>query len=161
MGHQAIVYGRIQGARNPQGDSTASVHRYNRAVLQGIADLDDSWPFLTRHMFSTAEDRIPQAADRGLYRGQIIHFGASFKDDPKSESHWFDWLGKFEGVLKQLLWVTAKVHIETDFSPEKLYLYRVSRDALAEMQEEVAYAGILMEAQAAWTRETIDLSGIQ
>lgn len=118
MGHKAIIYGRIN-SRNGENISV-----YNRRILEEIPDLDDTWPFLTRHMFGTAEEKVGACADRGIYKSLVIHFGASLKDEPNENAHWNDWLIKFELLLNNLVWLDAKVYIETDFSKEKLYLYK-------------------------------------
>src|SRR3954467_6670483 len=131
MGHQAIIYGSIQGERDYARGRRTRVHEYNAAVVRSLPDRDEGWPFLTRHMFAVAEHRVDGDADRGLYKSQVIHFGASLKDEPGKEGHRENWLAKFEGLLlKKLAWVSAKVHIETDFRPERACLYRVRRESL-------------------------------
>jgi hypothetical protein len=112
-------------------------------------------------MFAVAENSIPDTRDRGLYKSQIIHFGASFKDIPDQDAHWDDWLTKFEAALTHLLWISAKVHIETDFRPERIYLYRNNLETLREMLAEVEHTGYLLETHATWTRDVIDRSDIE
>ncbi len=118
MGHQAIIYGRINCIK---GDNVAI---FNRRILQELPDNDDSWPFLTRHMFSATEEKVGPCSDRGIYKSLIIHFGASLKDEPAENAHWNDWLTKFELLLNNLIWQDAKVYIELAFSKEKLYVYK-------------------------------------
>ena len=51
-------------------------------------------------------------------------------------------MSKFESLLlKKLSWVSAIVHIETAFRPERLYVYRVDRESLGELQIEVEQFG--------------------
>ena len=55
MGHQGIIYGRIQTDRDASKATSPSLHEYNAIVLRSLPDRDDDWPFLTRHMFGVAE----------------------------------------------------------------------------------------------------------
>lgn len=68
--------------------------QHNRAVLNRLP-ADDDWPFLTRSMFSTAG----AAPERGRYRSQVVHVGASMK---RVECEWHEWLPKFEALLARL-----------------------------------------------------------
>ena len=87
--------------------------------VKSAPDHGEGWPFLTRHMFAVGEHRVDGDSDRGLYKSQVIHFGASLKDEPGAEAHWAGWLAKFEGLLlRKLAWISAKVHVETDFRPD-------------------------------------------
>jgi len=159
MGHQAIVYGRIQGTKSPNPRFNV-FHHYNRGVLEDrLPDKDDDWPFLTRHMFSIAELSIP-FSDRGIYKSHIIHFGGSLKDDPDEERHWDLWLDKFELLLRHLVWVSAKVHIETDFRPERVYIYRSDSEALTKMRENILEMGHMCELSMTWRREQVEITDI-
>jgi hypothetical protein len=158
VGHQSIIYGRIQGERNGLEGQRTRVHEYNAAVIRSLPDRDDDWPFLTRHMFALAEHRVDGDADRGLYKSQVIHFGASLKDDPNRDAHWTEWLGKFEGLLlKRLVWVSAKVHVETDFRPERVYLYRASRESLGELLLELDQFDPPAVTEVRWERQQFDI----
>jgi hypothetical protein len=158
MGHQAIIYGRIQGDREYARGYRTWTHEYNAAVVRSLPDRDEHWPFLTRHMFAVAEHRVDRDSDRGLYKSQVIHFGASLKDEPKEEVHWEKWLAKFESLLlKKLAWISAKVHLETDLRPERVYLYRVDRESLAELLLEGVQFGIPTVSQVRWVRQHFDV----
>jgi hypothetical protein len=61
----------------------------------------DTWPYLTRSMFSITDD--PR------YREDVLHFGASFKD---ILSGWGDWERKFEKLLIRLEHRGARVLVE-------------------------------------------------
>jgi hypothetical protein len=158
VGHQAIIYGRIQGDRDSSQGHRTGVHEYNAAVLRSLPDRDEDWPFLTRHMFAAAEHRVDGDVDRGLYKSQVIHFGASLKDEPGKLLHWEKWLAKFEAtLLKKLAWLSAKVHVETEFGPERVYLYRVDRGSLGELLLELEqYAGPTM-SEVRWDRQQFDI----
>ena len=58
MGHQAIIYGRIQGERDYSQGRRTRIHEYNAAVVHSLPDRDEGWPFLTRHMFAVGEHRV-------------------------------------------------------------------------------------------------------
>ena len=155
MGHQAIVYGRIQSDREPSQATAPSLHEHNAIVLRSLPDSDDEWPFLTRHMFGVVE--YPY---QGLYKSQVIHFGASLKDEPTREGHWDTWLSKFESLLlRKLSWVSAVVHVETDFRPGKVYVYRVDRSSLGELQLEVEQFGRgHAVSEVHWERQQFDVT---
>lgn len=116
MGHESVVYGYIKGATLRPGPDFYALHPLNRAVIQRLPE-DDLWPFLSGSMFTVPRDE-PTA---GRYRRQIIHFGASFK---MIETDWEKWLDKFEHLLRQLYWIEAKVHLETEFLGAHLYVWK-------------------------------------
>lgn len=107
MGWESIVYGYIKGSTLRAGtEQYHDLQPLNRAVINRLPETD-SWPFLTRSMFSySGNDYVS-----GRYRHQIIHFGASFK---QVEEDWQQWLEKLEALLRRLYWVEAKLHLETE-----------------------------------------------
>ena len=155
MGHRAIVYGRVQSDREPSQATSPSLHEYNAIVLRSLPDRDDDWPFLTRHMFGVAEHPY-----QGLYKSQVIHFGASFKDEPGQAGPWDLWLSKFEALLlRKLSWISAIVHVETEFRPERVYVYRVDRESLGELQLEVQQFGRgPTVSEVRWQRHQFDIT---
>lgn len=54
---------------------------------------------------------MPVEWPQGTYQSHIIHFGASFKDEPGAGGFWDTWLNKFESLLKQLYWDSATLHL--------------------------------------------------
>ena len=92
-------------------DAGSQVDQYISALavidtLPASAD-DDSWPFLTRAMFShTASPH---------YRDEIVHFAASYKDILGS---WDDWAHKLEQILSQIEFEEATVLIEDCYRGE-------------------------------------------
>jgi hypothetical protein len=115
MGHEAIVYGRIEGAHWRVGEHFARTYALNQQAIANIPATDE-WPWLVRGMFAP-----PAPWPRGTYRSQIIHFGASLKDDPADEAVWASFTAKFEAVLRTLYWHSAVLHLETDFIPHRTY----------------------------------------
>jgi hypothetical protein len=105
MGFESIVYGRIEGATyRAAGQQFRQLQKLNRQVIRSLP-LMDEWPFLTRHMFALPGP-FPHG---GLYRCQVIHLGASFKE---LEGDLSIWLGKFEAVLRRLYWFSARLQLE-------------------------------------------------
>jgi hypothetical protein len=78
--------------------------------------VEDEWPYFVRGMFA-----LPAAFPEGTYRSQVIHFGASSKDEPGDPRPWDEWLGKFEALLRELYWDFAVVHLETEFVPARVF----------------------------------------
>jgi hypothetical protein len=158
VGHQAILYGRIQEHWEGSGTRWPMVPEYNRAVLEGLPDGDDRWPFLTRHMFAVAPRPFHGAMDRGQYRGYVIHFAASTKDDPQDPGWPERFLNKLEGlVLSRMLWSTARVHFESLFFPEHDVHYDVDPESLGSLYAELSEGRFAARtvAEAKWTRQEL------
>lgn len=108
MGLESVVYGMIRG-RAYHVDRRNALHELNEIALNKLPTKDE-WPFLTRGMFSF----VPHdSAPFGIYKSQIIHFGASFKS---LEDEWPAWITKFEALLKTLYFDTATLHLNSEGS---------------------------------------------
>lgn len=108
MDNESIVYGVIRevGAGLPRERRLRQEH--NRRIIDALPSAD-GWPFLCREMFGVSGfDEMG-----GTYQTQVIHFGASYR---AVEYEWEKWMAKFETLLKQMYWVSAKVHLETELS---------------------------------------------
>ncbi len=108
MDNESIVYGCIKHL--PFGDERqrkASCF-HNRRALRALPEADE-WPFLSQDMFAIAGD--PGAG--GGFQTQVIHFGMSYR---AVEYEWEHWIAKFERLLKRMYWVSAVVHLETEFA---------------------------------------------
>ena len=114
MGHEAIVYGRINGATWHVGDGFRRMYDLNRDALAAVPE-EDNHPWVVRGIFA-----LPAPYPQGFYRRQIIHFGLSLRDFPDEQDRWDVWLGKFERVLRGLYWWKATAHFETDFGPPRV-----------------------------------------
>jgi hypothetical protein len=124
MGHEAVIYGVIIGASYRIGDKYSELQQRNETIIRSLEE-DTAWPWADRSIFA-----LPGPHPVGTYRRQVIHFGLSIKDDPSDVSlQWIEhWLGKFENLLKQLFWSSARLCIERDFSPQRCEYYWIPTD---------------------------------
>jgi hypothetical protein len=116
MGHEVIIYGKIEGLFRI-GEVHRMLQERNEAVLAELPE-EDEWPRLVRGMFA-----LPAPWPDGTYLSQCIHFGASFKDDPLDRSCWDGWIGKFETLSSRLFWIAATVHLETEFESHRIFTW--------------------------------------
>ena len=126
MGYRSIVYGRIIGSRFNYGynaglnNDPLLYHKLNRLTIDLLPEEDD-FPQLTRQMFN-----LPGLDFKdGLYKNQIIVFGASYKE---IEDSWIDWIVKFEHLLKALYWDEVVVHLETECRGDRTYQWKNNND---------------------------------
>ena len=157
MGYTTIIYGRIEGAKDPSQNLNApfpgSLYHHNRCALQSVPDTDKEYPFLTRHMFSLAVPKLGFNFDRGN-NPQIIHFGANLKVDRVNTSYADEWLDKFEcSLLEQLVWKSAIVHFEHEVAGLCIVNYVVDSNSLMMVLDEFAGVGSRVEATLKWTRK--------
>lgn len=125
MGHEAIMYGVIAGATRRSGDDFRLLYNLNAKVILSLPS-DDYYPWVDRSIFA-----LPGDYPNGTYRRQIIHFGLSIKDDPSDLDKFLEvWLSKFENILKQLHWVSVRLHIDRDFGSSE-YEWSASKEARA------------------------------
>ena len=130
MGHEAMVFGCIEGATWHSGEEYRRLQALNAAVILALP-ANDEWPFMTRDMFA-----LPAPFPQGTYRCQVIHFGMSLKDDPYDRSVWDTWLGKFEGVIRKLYWFSVVAYVRTDFEPDRIYEWSPTDKAVRQMVAE-------------------------
>ena len=109
MDQESIVYGCIKDLSGDRSDpETLQRRQVNRDVMLALPDASN-WPFLCREMFS-----IPNLVpDLNAYHTEVMHFGASYR---AIEYEWEQWIGKFERLLRQMYWVSASVHLETELA---------------------------------------------
>jgi hypothetical protein len=77
----------------------------NRTAIRTLPE-DDHYPKLTRNMFGITAMDYPEP---GLYKYQMIHFGASMKDGAE---FWDIWLRKFERLLGRMFWDKAELRLD-------------------------------------------------
>ena len=112
MGHGSIVYGNIIGPPRYTGYGQ-ELHSKNKSVIESLTIDEDQWPWIDRGMFLVQD---PENAK--MYRDQVIVFGASYK---RVEDGWEEWLMKFESILKQLYWISATIHVDSELEGEFTY----------------------------------------
>lgn len=121
MGHHTTVYGRIKGA-TWKTDDYYRLHRLNAEVINNLPGEDEVFPWLNRSMFSIANTQ-------GVYRNQIITFGASYKT---LEYEWDEWLIKFEEILKQLFFYDAVIHVDFEIMGEYMHEWEIEMEKAKE-----------------------------
>jgi hypothetical protein len=109
MSHQSYLCGYIS-LRGNASDALSEI-----AKLPARSE-EDSWPFLTRTMFSHSAS--PE------YRVTVIHFAASYKDILGS---WAAWSKKFEEILSRLSLMQAKVLIEDEYFGDFIAIWRIEQ----------------------------------
>lgn len=108
MDQETLVYGVIRDVPSNDTRFLLNSRLVNCDAILSLTDLD-SFPYLTTSMFSIPTEELEQ----GTYHTQVIHFAASYQ---AVEYHWEAWIAKFEHLLKQMYWVSATVHLETELS---------------------------------------------
>lgn len=109
MSQESVVYGCIKDLLIANEADSAHQHRQrNREVVMCLPSVED-WPLLSREMFA-----LPvQGLELNDSHTDVIHFGSSYKG---VEYEWQTWINQFEAMLKQMYWVSATVHLETELS---------------------------------------------
>ena len=109
MNQESVVYGCIKDMLMSNNSVEVDEHRSrNRDVMLALPSVED-WPLLSREMFAPPV----QAMELDECHTDVIHFGSSYKS---VEYEWQSWLEQFESMLKQMYWVSATVHLETEFN---------------------------------------------
>jgi len=119
MDQESIVYGVIKNVSYVDENLALQRRRVNRAALLDLATAEEC-PFLSRDIFS-----MPSVERTDTdYQTNIIHFGASYK---AVEYEWEHWVSKFEGLLKQMYWSSAVVHLETELSGHHTFIWEAAK----------------------------------
>ena len=87
----------------------------NAARIATLPEIDERPVPLPRGMFA-----VP--ANENNYWDQVIAFGLLYNG---VQSHWEDWLAKFEALLRTLYWEEAHVYLETEDSGSYHFQWRV------------------------------------
>lgn len=116
MQEESVVYGCIKDTVYSDESGQFHLHRTtNQQVMQQLPSIED-WPLLSREMFSMPE----LAADLEGSNTNVVHFGTSYK---AVEHEWEQWIGKFEAMLKQMYWVSATVHLDTELNGRHTFIW--------------------------------------
>jgi hypothetical protein len=105
-------------------------------------------------MFSLAVPKLEWNYDRGLYKTQIIHFGASLKVHGADTAFVDQWLDKFEQhLLRPLVWYTAVVHFEHEVAGRSVVDYEAESSSVGQVLDEFRDVGSRVEASLQWVRQ--------
>ncbi len=135
------MYGCIKDTLYSSDGSENESHRaINRQVLMDLPSVED-WPLLSREMFS-----MPVlGAELSQLQTDVMHFGSSYK---AVEYEWEQWIEKFELMLKRMYWVSATVHLETEFNGRHTFTWETD-DSFHEPSEEA------ISVRCEWARESL------
>lgn len=109
MSQESVVYGCIKDVVfTADMEQTRQRRHINRRVLSALPSIED-WPLLSREMFVLPSETL--IVDD--LHTDVVPFGNSYKG---VEYEWEQWLQRFEDLLKNMYWVSATVHLETEFN---------------------------------------------
>lgn len=117
---ESIVYGCIKDLVFSQEAQTLERRETNRRVMNSLPSAED-WPLLPREMFSAAPDNV----EFGGMHTDIIHFGSSYR---AIEHEWNEWIAQFERLLRNMYWVSAIVHLETELNGVHTFIWETDDD---------------------------------
>jgi hypothetical protein len=118
MDQESIVYGVIKDAAYV--DDMAQRRNTNRQAMLALPSADD-WPLVSREMFGIPEGRNSTTA----YLTEVMHFGASYQ---AVEHEWEQWIATFESLLRNMYWVSATVHLETELNGVHTFTWNTNAD---------------------------------
>ncbi len=144
MAHEALLFGMIEGA-SFRTEEYRHLQQLNAEVLAQLP-IQDEWPWLVRGMFA-----LPAPSPQGTFRQQVIHFGASIKDAPMDRSCWDVWIAKFERLLRKLWWWSASLVLQTDFEPDRHFLWIPAEAWTSRLSEESP------PPVSDWTRSVVEI----
>ena len=137
MDQESIVYGCIKDAAYTHDEYQ---HRdINRQALLALPPATE-WPLISREMFS-----IPKLKPgAGYYQTDVLHFGASYK---AIEYEWEQWIVEFEALLRNMYWVSATVHLETELSGTHTFTWNSLTDSHQPGSQDI-------QIHCEWSQET-------
>ena len=115
MDQETIVYGIIKDVPSNDLNFLVRSRLMNCNALLELNEID-TFPYLTSSMFSIPEEDL----EHGTYQTQVVHFAASYQ---AVEYHWEQWMEKFEALLKDMYWVSATVHLQTELSGNHTFIW--------------------------------------
>ena len=111
MGMTTLLYGMVEEYRLNHSRLN-EINDHNEKTISNL-NIADSWPPLSKEMFSITKNDEKMDGPNLEYQGRMIHFGACLKS---VEYEWESWKVKFERLLKNLYWIQAHVHLKTEYS---------------------------------------------
>ncbi len=140
MDQESVVYGCIKDTLFSSSSEELHAHREsNRKALMSLPSIED-WPLLSREMFSMPV----MLADVNEVQTDVLHFGSSYK---AVEYEWEQWIARFEEMLKAMYWVSATVHLETEFNGRHTFTWEAD-DSCHEPNNEA------LTVRCEWSRES-------
>ncbi len=155
MSHEAVLYGVIICPLLRGAADISKLQSHNEHIICSLP-ADDEHPWVDPSIFA-----LPGPVPFGTFRRQVIHFGLTIKEDIYGAYTqdlgfaWLNsWINKFEAVLRQLYWSSARLIVESDFSPQRReFTWKPGDGALQHMYAEPH------EPIAEWNRTMSVLEG--
>ncbi len=121
MSQESVVYGCIKDVIfTSDMDQTRRRRQVNRQVLASLPSVED-WPLIGREMFVLPS---PTLVVDDIHT-EVVPFGNSYKG---VEYEWQQWLQRFEDLLQNMYWVSATVHLETEFSGTHTFTWHTDQE---------------------------------
>jgi|KBSSwiStaDraftv2_1062776.scaffolds.fasta_scaffold02198_2 hypothetical protein len=121
MGQESVVYGCIKDVVFTSDMEQTRLRRLaNRRVLASLPSIED-WPLISREMFVLPSETL--VVDD--LHTDVVPFGNSYKG---VEYEWQQWLQRFEDLLQNMFWVSATVHLETEFNGTHTFTWHADQD---------------------------------
>lgn len=121
MSQESVVYGCIKDVVFTSNmDQTRQRRLANRRVLTSLPSIED-WPLISREMFVLPSETL--VVDD--LHTDVVPFGNSYKG---VEYEWQQWLQRFEDILQNMYWVSATVHLETEFNGTHTFTWHADQD---------------------------------
>ena len=140
MAQESVVYGCIKDmVFSADLAETRRRREVNRQVLLELPSIED-WPLLSREMFALPSELL--VVDD--VHTDVVPFGSSYKG---VEYEWQEWLTRFELLLRRMYWVSATVHLETEYSGTHTFVWHADANS---HEPDAGNINIRCE----WTRES-------
>jgi hypothetical protein len=118
MDQESVVYGCIKDINvDPVSQEGVTRQRTNFSAMTTLPTKDD-FPIISRDMFALTHNNETTGST------EVMHFGACYKS---IEYEWERWLAEFENLLRQMYWVSATVHLETELSGTHTFTWESQR----------------------------------
>lgn len=127
MGQENLIFGFIRGLgfhkHQLASDGGYGLADRNAEAINSLP-VNDEWPPLSRSMFGASFN------EREIYGGQVIHFGAAFKNIDEDDEDWQLWLKKFENLLSKMWWYHAQVCSSQEIRGNFVYVWEPTGDEI-------------------------------
>ncbi|HET8711807.1 MAG TPA: hypothetical protein VFM32_10540 [Spongiibacteraceae bacterium] len=121
MTQESVVYGCIKDViYTSDMEQTRQRRHANRQVLAALPSVED-WPLIGREMFVLPSTTL--VVDD--LHTEVVPFGNSYKG---VEYEWEQWLQRFEDLLQNMFWVSATVHLETEFNGTHTFTWHTDKE---------------------------------